>query len=439
MAVNYYVESNLITVDPNSLWGDADVTGDGSSDQGMFPLSMIIKPNLNYTVSAANFNIAGLTPSEQALEGSGLPPEIGGGFYVYHWNTDDIAGYVPQGVLKIRMWDTGTPGTVGNEIKVVAIVSPEYSIGNTDTPIVLDIDGDADWLYNTGELGDFSITLSMNKGELSNCTIVPFLPDYSLDSNIWSVSTSDPGTSASVFITQVAGGAQENLESITTGNVGIEYGGFTEVTWFWIIPSSPNFTLSRHNLKFDLSDTIVTDLYENGLNWSTGGMMVFGGGSDGMNSPYEFGDAIGYGGSDGWPSTGYTNVNVFSTSQTDNVTTSVNWGSVVDLSLVDNHSLIDIDGGNQPNIPYLNTSFNINYYPEQGVNPFDYPPTIGMPPPDYSPSDWYGNAVLVRLTGIGGYIPGANPPNLTFKIDGEAMLLGPGDTSSYDFNFIWDE
>ena len=151
--VNYKIESFPVEVNSGQNWGLQDIgfsstdtdalsynnytwTPDNNSDNGFIPLKMILSPiePTEYTVSAANFNIAGepYTELEEAFNG-------------FTWYVQNLPpNSLPSGVNKVVFTDTGIPGTVSNKVQILAWIDPLFLIPNIDFILKIDIDGDAD-------------------------------------------------------------------------------------------------------------------------------------------------------------------------------------------------------------------------------------------------------------------------------------------------------
>ena len=73
-------------------------------------------------------------------------------------------------------------------------------------------------------------------------------------------------------------------------------------------------------------------------------------------------------------------------------------------------------------------------YPNNPIPSFGYEFVNGVTPDNYCPSDWTGNAVLVQLVAFSNIIPGSNPQDVVFRINGSAMFDDGSQCGEFNFD-----
>ena len=174
--VNYYIQTNPLTLPVNSVWSSYSATSNAISSTA---ITMFIYGNEGYSVSMEDFTIGGLQPSyigPSTVED--IPTEVN----IREWESlTSSTGEppwieLPTGVDKVVMIDGVSSGDPNNFVIVYAYLNSDYEIGTQNIEVILDIDGDATEVNLTDDEvewdPDFNINVIMSSGADSNCRII---------------------------------------------------------------------------------------------------------------------------------------------------------------------------------------------------------------------------------------------------------------------------
>ena len=455
MAVNYTMQSVPINVNANSNWTSQDVylpslgdlassEPDGIVDQSSVPLRMIIVPNDGYVVSASDFTIGGLGPSQivqSTFFSTGAPAnisELGENLVniqnVRYWNNIvppepyDLPSYIDG----IRMYDSSTPGAIDNTVVVLAHIDDYYDIEEENITITLNIDGDAQLYVPETPSNQFTISVELTS-DTPNASVFSVIP-MNLNSNVnetpssWVISPVDPDgnfNKASVLCTY-----NDSVESQETAKLLYENTSSHNQAWFWIVPNN-NYYVSRNNFYIEnggisseisetgaltgvISGTYLTNTYSS--NFQAGANL----------SDYQQAESIPPGSTNvlaqgKYAYTGYgtllsssnaffdldgvtTNATAVYGGQFGNYTTSALLYGSKQILLID--TISDYESFESVEYPY-------NLLPSSFTN--------GDPGENVCANDWDNNAILIAFNGIKDHVPGSTPSDITLKLSGQAM------------------
>jgi len=472
MAINYQMTPVPVSIIGGESWMNQDIPDailgeeqDGVADNGNIPLIMKISPidPSTYYVKASSFKISGQSQTSivDAVPWTGAQYTISN-TYVFD-PTVNTSIILPNSVSQVKMWNSISECSPNNEVYVAAFLEDDYII-NQDTTITLDIDGDANLTSEILVVDEEKFTISVVlKGvgdNPPNCTVVPFLhgPDVPYSTFSWNQEiTATGGTTGTIEFD--LGSSAQTFDQLT-GNVMTLY---QHKLWFWIIPDD-GYVLSRHNLwlthtggttttgavvndygSFDENTNVFNMAFSNNINVISGlnyfenvPLVQDSSGNMVPDFPIEFQPSLGTNIVSN-RGTIYKNVDIEITSYqgspcATSITTTGNYNN--DISYINNFN------DTLSSIGLFDTRFGIG---SQGI-PFPSPSTItmngygwsniyglttnsnsggtGEMPDTQCPLDYQGNAVYMRLLGVGSYQPSTqNSADIVINVYGAATPL----------------
>lgn len=401
MAVNY-----ILT--PTNLNGVTvgETFGSNFDCPGPYQLAAIIQPidQSQYYVSYEMFNISGGTPSPLTEPAGNLNCFDGTGYEsVVDKNVfeqGDADTNLPSYVLEVELFN------YQDYVVIRATIDPNWIVPANLTGMfttILDIDGDAQLITGTTSSQQFNISVQLDDD--SNCTVVPFLSptqtiqNYAMPS-LYIFEITQTGTTTGTVVAS-PGSATIESSPLYIPNLGFNY-------MFYIVPNN-GYTISRHNLSIATYGSTYGTIYYNGGYWET-------------DSNAAYGTISGNCGTCPYPqSSGSYNFDGFKQAQVEIGGQNYNYSEVYDY----------ITSVEASDVRLVDT---LGPYPNNPIPSFGYEFVNGVTPDNYCPSDWTGNAVLVQLVAFSNIIPGSNPQDVVFRINGSAMFDDGSQCGEFNFD-----
>ena len=376
MAVNY----NIISA-PITAVNEVSVQNGGLSQT----MSLIIEPinSGTHTVAAIDFSIGGVSADQTSTTG-GLTS------YIFTSTTNGGSASLPIGIASATFTDEIAGATVGNTVKVLITLEPEFMVDGSDHNFNIDIDGDAQLipatLTNTDTPGEFNIYIvsalpGINQngwggdpGAYCNTTAqfeTPYSPQV-LNSGPY-VITEDNKIVGDNNVCSNANYPGVKIKDLGNNNWSEPFGVDMGNIFKW--EPTTSHVISRHHLTMPSGPgmTQVTGIVDNSSNQTL------------YTAPYVY----------IWTDGGFEPVNnIFSR-----------------IIIKDSDT----------NLPDIDPA-NIN-----DVN------TFGL-----SNVDWTNNTVSVGFAGFENYVPNPNPPDIFVYITGDAVPVGINETSSVTYSIDLD-
>ena len=375
MAVNY----NIISA-PITAVNEVSVQNGGLSQT----MSLVIEATNTgtHTVAAIDFSIGGVS-ADQTSTTDCLTS------YIFISTTNGGSASLPTGIASATFTDEIAGATVGNTVKVLITLEPEFMVDGSDHNFNIDIDGDAQLipatLTNTDTPGEFNIY------------IVSALPG--INQNGWG---GDPGAYCNTTAQFPTG-----LQSWSLGGP--------------YLIGADNKIVDTNNVCSNANYPGVVVKDEGGSNWS----LPFG---VNMGTPFTWEPVASH---------------VISRHH---LTMPSGPGMTQVTGIVDNSTnqtlytapyvYIWTDGGFEP----VNNIFNRIIIQDSDTNLPDIDPadinnvnTFGL-----SNVDWTNNTVRVGFSGFEDYVPNPNPPDIFIYIAGDAVPVGIDETYSVSYSIDLD-